>query len=117
MLVLELTKKVRKMTKMVQVLERKLQSYEEKEFNDQIFPGDNAFNEACMQIDLSTPINSNVPTYFYQQHLHHSSVSQLLLSYFTTNSSFSNIWNFTYSSKFNETSYSYVIFIELSSQL
>ena len=62
MLVVKLTKKVREMTKMVQVLQKKLQSYEEREFNDQILAGDDAFNEACMQIDLSPPINSNVPT-------------------------------------------------------
>ena len=46
------------MTKMVQVLQKKLQAYEEREFNDQILAGDAAFNEACMQIDLSPPTTS-----------------------------------------------------------
>ena len=44
------------------MLQKKLQAYEEREFNDQILAGDAAFNEACMQIDLSPPINSNVST-------------------------------------------------------
>ena len=57
-LVVKLTKKVRKMTKMVQVLQKILQQYEEREFNEQILAGDAAFNEACMQIDLSPPTTS-----------------------------------------------------------
>ena len=61
-LVVKLTKKVREMTKMVQVLQKKLESYEDKEFNEQILAGDVAFNEACMQIDLSPPIKTNLPT-------------------------------------------------------
>jgi len=43
------------MTKLVQVLQKKLQTYEEKEFEEQILAGDEAFNQACMQINLSPP--------------------------------------------------------------
>ena len=43
------------MTKLVQVLQKKLQSYKEKEFEEQILAGDEAFNQACMQINLSPP--------------------------------------------------------------
>ena len=46
------------MTKLVQVLQKKLQSYEEKEIEDEILAGDQAFNQACMQINLSPPKKS-----------------------------------------------------------
>ena len=62
MLVVKLTKKVQEMTKMVQVLQKKLHMYEEREFNEQILVGDEAFNEACMQIDLSPQIKKNLST-------------------------------------------------------
>ena len=58
MLVVKLTRKVKEMTKLVQVLQKKLESYEEKEFEQQILAGDEAFNQACMQINLSPPEKS-----------------------------------------------------------
>ena len=57
-LVVKLTRKVRQTTKVIQVLQKKLQSYKEKEFEDQILAGNEPFNQACMQINLSSPEKS-----------------------------------------------------------